>query len=106
MVQTVTETSFMGPLQKNWKDRLRQLWWEQHFSLDVKCVASAEKKKENLKRCGPAWYSESRRQKRGKLEQEKKTLADLRIMCRMKPIFGPNTYSPTELSCKLGQTSR
>ena len=27
------------------------------------------------------------RQKRGELEQEKKTLADLRIMCRMKPIL-------------------
>ena len=32
------------------------------------------------------------RQKRGELEQEKKTWADLRIMCRMKPInSGPDT---------------
>ena len=39
-----------------------------------------------MKLCGPVWYLESR-DKNEELEQEQKTLADLRIMCRMRPIL-------------------
>ena len=35
-----------------------------------------------MKPYGPVWFLESR-----ELEQEQKTLADLRIMCRMRPIL-------------------
>ena len=97
------ENFLHGPSQKKKKDRLRQLRWEQHFSLDVKYEASAERMKESMKPCVPEWSSESRDRKRRELEQEQKTLADLRILCRMRPILD---LIRTELSCKFGQTSR
>ena len=76
-----------GPFRKIWKVRLRQLLWAPRSSLDVKYVASAARRKENTKPCGLEWCLGSR-DKSGEIwNKTKKTLADLRIACKMKPIL-------------------
>ena len=73
------------------------------FGCEVRGFSSKEEEYEAL--CSRVVFGITR-QKRGNLEQDRKTLTAFRISCKMKPILDLVQGSSTELPCELGQVAR
>ena len=73
----------MGHCSRSWRDRLRRAQWVQPFSSGVKFEDPAKTKKNNLKHSRVLFGITGQKRR----ELHKKTLADLRATCKMKPIL-------------------